>query len=110
MQRYAGKADKARLKFVNANNPDFKPENEGLDPTKFLDYIHAKDSNGKIVYGVDAFAWIWEACGYKFLPIFVRLPLVKEAARVFYRLFARYRYKLSSEKLVCGPECDHSMI
>ena len=110
MERYAAKDKNSRLKFVNANNPDFKPENEGLDPKKILDYIHAKDGNGKIVYGVDAFAWIWEAYGYKFLPIFVRLPLVKVAARGFYRLFARYRYKLSGEKLVCGPECDHSMI
>ena len=110
MERYKAKDKEARLKFVNVNRPDFKPENEGLDPKKIMDYIHAKDSNGKIVYGVDAFAWIWKACGYEFLPIFVRLPIIKGAARVFYRLFARYRYKLSGEKLVCGPECDHHMI
>jgi len=40
---------------VNANTPDFKPENEGLDPKKIVDYIHAKDGNGKVVYGIEAF-------------------------------------------------------
>ena len=110
MERYKAKDKKARLKFVNVNSPGFKPENEGLDPKKVIDYIHARDGNGKIVYGVDAFAWIWKACGYRFLPIFVRLPIIKGAARGFYRLFARYRYKLTGKRVVCGPECDHSMI
>jgi hypothetical protein len=34
MERYKAKDKKARLKFVNVNRPDFKPENEGLDPKK----------------------------------------------------------------------------
>jgi len=37
-------------------------------------------------------------------------PSSKGAAGVFYRLFARYRYKLSGEKLVCGSEGDHPLI
>ncbi len=113
MERYGANDKLARLKFVNANSPDFHPESEGLDAKKVLDYIHAKDQNGKIVYGAEAFVWIWRACGYKFLPIFAQLPVVKQLARVFYRLFARYRYQLSGkkgEKLVCGPECDHPMV
>jgi hypothetical protein len=88
---------------VNANTPDFNPENEGLHPKQILDYIHAKDGNGKVVYGIEAFVWIREACGHKFRPIFAQI------ARAFCRLFARYRYKLSGDKLVCGPECDHTM-
>jgi hypothetical protein len=44
-----GKRQAARLKFVNANTPDFNPENEGSHPKKILDYIHAKDGNGKVV-------------------------------------------------------------
>jgi hypothetical protein len=80
-----------------------RPENEGLHPKQILDYIHAKDGNGKVVYGIEAFVWIREACGYKFRPIFAQI------ARAFCRLFARYRYKLSGDKLVCGPECDHPM-
>lgn len=110
MERYRAEDKNARLKFVNANHPSFDPKSEGLDPQKILDYIYAKDQNGKVVCGVDAFAWIWEACGYKFLPILVRLPLIKQLARAFYRLFARCRYKISREKLICGPECDHKMI
>ena len=76
MERYKAKDKKARLKFVNVNRPDFKPENEGLDPKKIIDYIHGKNGDGRIVYGVDAFVWIWKACGYKFHPILARLPIV----------------------------------
>jgi hypothetical protein len=58
--RTTGQKDKnTRLKFINANHPNFDPKSEGLDPIKILDYIYAKDQNGKVVYGVDAFAWIW---------------------------------------------------
>ena len=35
--------------------------------------------------------------------------LSNQIARAFFRLFARYRYKLSGDKLVCGPECNHPM-
>ena len=62
MERYKAKDKKARLKFVNVNRPDFKPENEGLDPKQIIDYIHAKDGDGKIVYGVDAFAMKPQGC------------------------------------------------
>ena len=81
-----GKRQAARLKFVNANTPDFNPENEGLHPKQILDYTHAKDGNGKVVYDIEAFVWIREACGYKFRPIFAQI------ARAFCTLFARYRY------------------
>jgi predicted DCC family thiol-disulfide oxidoreductase YuxK len=30
MERYKAKDKEARLKFVNVNRPDFKPENEGV--------------------------------------------------------------------------------
>jgi predicted DCC family thiol-disulfide oxidoreductase YuxK len=110
MERYRAKDKNTKSKPIIANHSNFDPKNEGLDPQKILDYIYAKDQNGKVVYSVEAFVWIWEACGYKFLPILVRLPLIKQLARAFYRLFARYRYKISREKLVCGPECDHKMI
>ena len=89
--------------------PDFNSENEGLDPKKILDYIHAKDGNRRAVYGIEAFVWIREACGYKFRRIFGQFLIVKQIARAFYRLFARYRYKLSGDKLICGPECDQPM-
>ncbi len=110
MEHYRAKDKNARLKFINANHPNFDPKSEGLDPQNILDYIHAKDENGKVVYGLEAFAWIWEACGYKLLPILVRLPLIRQLARAFYRLFARYRYKISRGNLDCGPECGHKMI
>jgi predicted DCC family thiol-disulfide oxidoreductase YuxK len=110
MEHYGAKDKNARLKFINANHPNFDPQSEGLDLQHILDYIHAKDGNGKVVYGLEVFAWIWEACGYKLLPILVRLPLIRQLARAFYKLFARYRHKISGGNLDCGSVCDYKMI
>ena len=71
---------------------------------------HAKDENGKVIYGVEAFAWIWVASGYRLPTIVVRLPLIRQLSRGFYRLFVRCRYKIWRGNLVCGSECDHKMI
>jgi len=110
MERYRTKDKNAGLKFVNVNRRDFDAQAEGLDPRKILDYVHARDAKGKTVRGAEAFVWIWLACGYRVLPFLAQLPVIKQLARALYRLFARYRYKISGEKLVCGPECGHTMI
>jgi predicted DCC family thiol-disulfide oxidoreductase YuxK len=110
MERYRAKDKNARLKFVNVNRPDFDAKSEGLDTEKIFDYLHAKDGGGRMVRGVEAFVWIWMACGYGILPVVAQLPIVKQLARASYRLFARYRYKIGGEELVCGPECNHTLL
>jgi predicted DCC family thiol-disulfide oxidoreductase YuxK len=110
MEHYKAKDKKARLKFINVNHSNFDLMSEGLDPQNILDYVHAKDETGKVVYGIEAFVWIWEAFGCQFMPIQVRLPLIKQLACDIYRLFAKFRYKIRRRYLDCSRECDHKMI
>ena len=35
---------------------------EQCSQIEILDYIHAKDGNGKVVYGIEAFVWLRKAC------------------------------------------------
>ena len=50
--------------------------------------------NKKIKEGVDAFIAIWSELNYfKLLALFVRLPIIYQLASIFYRLFAKYRFK-----------------
>jgi hypothetical protein len=62
------------------------------------------------VYGIEAFCLdSGRRAAINSGRFFRSSQIVKQIARAFYRLFARYRYKLSGDKLVCGPECDHPM-
>ena len=48
----------------------------------------------QIKTGVDAFIAIWSELGnLKILAFFIRLPFVYQLASIFYRLFAKYRFK-----------------
>lgn len=110
MERYQRRDVHGRLRFVDIQSPTFSAEREGLHPHNVSDYIHARDAEGVTVFGVEAFQWIWQACGYRVLASLAGLTLLKPLARLLYRLIATYRYTLSGEKRVCGPECNHPTI
>ena len=48
----------------------------------------------QIKSGVDAFIAIWSELGnFKILAFFIRLPVIYQLTSIFYRLFAKYRFK-----------------
>ena len=58
-----------------------------------LRLMHVADSNGNISTGVDAFIIMWKQIKYwKFLGLFVSLPIVKQIANLLYRYFADWRF------------------
>ncbi len=58
-----------------------------------LRLMHVADSNGNIFTGVDAFIIMWKQIKYwKFLGLFVSLPIVKQIANLLYRYFADWRF------------------
>lgn len=68
---------------------------EGVTLSQGLKFLHAKDGNGKMHVGVDAFILIWRRIGrlWRILAIFVSLPLIKQMANFSYKLFANWRFK-----------------
>ncbi|MEK9575870.1 MAG: DUF393 domain-containing protein [Gammaproteobacteria bacterium] len=58
-----------------------------------LRLMHVADSNGNIYTGVDAFIIMWKQIKYwKFLGLFVSLPIVKQIANLLYQYFADWRF------------------
>lgn len=112
MERYRKKDKLGRLKFFDVNQASFDFRRYGLRPERLKDYIHAQDGQGKTVYGIDAFIWIWQAVGWRLLPFFVGFPLIKQVGKIFYRIFAKNRYLWGGrEKLACSSkECEHTMV
>ena len=67
---------------------------EGIGVAEGLKLLHAKDNNGKMHVGVDAFILIWRQLRHwKVLAILVSLPLIKQTTHLAYRAFASWRFK-----------------
>ncbi len=58
-----------------------------------LRLMHVADSRGNIFTGVDAFIIMWKQIKYwKFLGLFISLPIVKQIANLLYQYFADWRF------------------
>lgn len=104
MDKFKARDKHQRLRFVDISQPGFEAGQFGLDRKQVRIYLHVKDSDGRLSRGVDAFAAIWQALGYKILPQLCRSVFVKPWARLFYRIFSRYRYFFSGQK--SKARCD----
>lgn len=67
---------------------------EGISVSKALKLLHAKDQQGQMHIGVDAFILIWSHLKrWRMLAVFVRLPVIRQIANFAYRKFANWRFK-----------------
>ncbi len=67
---------------------------EGVALSEGLRRLHAKDADGQLKVGVDAFILIWKQLKrWRILGFFVALPIIRQVARVVYGLFADWRFK-----------------
>lgn len=66
----------------------------GVSLTEGLKYLHVKNTEGKLLIGVDAFICIWQQLPYwRYLAYLVKLPMIKQIATVIYKAFAHWRFK-----------------
>jgi len=67
-----------------------------LENIKIVDalmYLHAKDCDGNLHLGIDAFILIWSQLSYfKYLSYFISLPFIYQLTAFFYVKFAKYRF------------------
>lgn len=67
---------------------------EGVSLSEGLKLLHAKDEEGLMHVGVDAFILVWKQLRWwRILAIFVGLPIVRRIANIFYGYFAIWRFK-----------------
>lgn len=92
MHYYSSRDRRGNVRWIDISAPDFSAVRHGLDAELVKKHMYASDAEGRVVRGVEAFIWIWRMVGWRALPLLVSLPLVRELAKIFYALFARFRY------------------
>ena len=67
---------------------------EGISLSEGLRLLHAKDEEGLVHVGVDAFILIWKQLRrWRILAFLVGLPIIRQIANTAYRAFANCRFK-----------------
>ena len=77
---------------ITESSHDLKKE--GISLSKGLEILHAKDADGKIHVGLDAFILIWKHLKrWKVLSVIISLPLILQITNIVYRIFASWRFQ-----------------
>lgn len=77
---------------INESDDDLRKENISL--LEGLKLLHAKDEEGLVHVGVDAFILIWKQLKWwRTLAVFVEFPITRQVTSVLYRYFASWRFK-----------------
>ena len=67
---------------------------EGISLVQGLKLLHAKDEQGQMHIGVDAFILIWKQLKrWRILAVVISLPLIRYLANSAYHAFAHWRFK-----------------
>ena len=99
-----------RLKLTDIAAADFKPV-EGKELSELMKEIHGRDANGNFVTGVNVFREIYSRIGFGRLVSISRLPVLKSALDVAYRIFAYFRFKHASRRMRrAGIDCQQCQI
>ena len=106
IEHYRKRAEPGTVEFVDITNPAFDPVAEGFEPARVHLHLHAR-LDGQLFIGVDAFRAIWTVIpGYRWLNRLTGLPVVYQATKLMYAIFARIRPMLPKRKNcdsgVCG--------
>ncbi len=105
MRHYRSVADE-RVRFVDIAAVDFDPDKYGLSLEAFQKELHVRDAEGRFFTGVEAFRRLWEALPspfYSLLSGLIGLPVINQAARAGYKVFARYRHLLPKRQTHSCP-------
>lgn len=98
MEHYRRNNPEDRFNFIDIRAGEFHPEEHQRSVEEFQARLHVRDASGRFVTGVEAFLLIWRAypkgSAYRWLAVLVDLPLVRQLAKLGYRLFARFRHLL----------------
>lgn len=93
-----------RIAWVDISRPEFQAAEFGLDPARVQQVMHARAPDGGVFTQITAFVKIWQALPgwpWALLRAVFAIPGMIPLANIFYRLFARNRYRLTGR---CTPE------
>ncbi|MBY0585920.1 DUF393 domain-containing protein [bacterium] len=86
---------KSRILFTNIAAEGFDPAPLQRTHDQLMAQIHGRNASGELIVGVEVFRQLYQAVGLGWLVWVTRLPVIRQILDVFYRLFARYRLRLT---------------
>src|SRR5205085_8774077 len=103
---YARKRDPDhRVEWVDIARPGFDAGGFGLDARKLNEALHVRTPDGRVWVGVDAAIQVMRVLQRSFIATLLlwvlKVPGMMKVARLYYRWFARNRYRLTGR---CTPE------
>lgn len=93
IQHYRQISPEGIFDWQDITQSDTDLKKEGITLSQGLKFLHARDDNGQMHVGVDAFILIWQNLRYwKGLAMLVALPGIKHMAQALYKHFAKWRF------------------
>jgi len=86
---------RGRLELVDIASPDFDAARYGATRDAVMGHIHGLLPDGTLVSGMEVFRRAWAAVGLGWLLAWTRWPVFRQITDAAYRLFARYRLRLT---------------
>ena len=84
-----------QIKLVDIYSMEFDELAPDITIENALSIIHGIYQS-KIIQGIDVNYWAWTLVGKKHWVIFLKVPIMRQLAKVIYRLFARFRHPIST--------------
>lgn len=95
------------IRFVDITDAHFNAKAENLDPKKIHVELHAKDANGQMHVGVDAFILVWSRLEkLKWLSRLAQKSIAKAFLQLNYSLFVKIRPYLPRKSCETSPYCE----
>lgn len=107
IEHYKKMSGSHRIRFVDITSSRFDAAAEGLDPQAIHRSLHARDADGRVWTGVDAFLVIWSELDLlrRIVPVASAWP-VKRILEAGYVVFAKIRPALPRKSCSDSPYCE----
>ena len=94
-----------KVRFTDIAADDFDPLPLGKSHSDLMARIHGRLPSGEWIEGVEVFRRLYSAVGFGWLVAPTRLPGIRGTLDLGYRVFARYRLRLTGRCSAesCGP-------
>jgi predicted DCC family thiol-disulfide oxidoreductase YuxK len=96
-----------RIRFTDITAKDFRAEETGKSFQALMGSIHGRDKDGNLIEGVEVFRVLYEAVGFPRMVWASRLPVLRDALRLAYTVFSRYRLRLTGRAGACTEDRCH---
>jgi predicted DCC family thiol-disulfide oxidoreductase YuxK len=89
-----GLMDSCDIAWIDVHQSPESAANLGIDLATIRERLHVVDEQGRLNVGADALSALWlKTPSLHWLGVFARWPLVRQASRLAYNIFARLLYR-----------------